>query len=381
MWLTLQGLAAAGHELALIAPVDHPDEAVSKPTLEALQQYCTPHLVVAPRHGWLAAAGKALLQARALTVARHHLPRLQSAVASQLQSWRPDLVHVEQLQALANCADAAALGIPVVLRMQNVESALWYQVAHARLRSLVLWIEAARLRRDETRALQSVARAIALTRRDAEAFQNQVGSARAERIEAIAPPFPGLLPNAPAIDGSPAVVLAGSAGWWPNEQGIRWFLEQVAPQLPNHCPLAHMHVYGGAVAGGSNVSCHRAPEDAVAAFPAGAIAAIPLHIGSGIRMRILEAWARGLPVVATGVAALGLDVVSGCELIIADTPAAFADAIARIHQDPALRDRLIESGRAYLARHHDVTVLTDRLLAAYAQARSDHAGDVRPGTK
>ena len=92
---------------------------------------------------------------------------------------------------------------------------------------------------------------------------------------------------------------------------------------------------------------------------------MPLLTGSGIRMRILEAWARGLPVVATRVAAAGLAVESGRELLIADSADAFAQAVQRLQADATLRAQLIANGRAYLRRHHEPAACAAALIDHY----------------
>ena len=212
--------------------------------------------------------------------------------------------------------------------------------------------------------MQAAAAVLALTAPDALALKAIAGPA-ADAVSTIAPAFPLRLPAAPAVAGEPALVLSGSAGWWPNRAAQQWFLQRVLPALRAAGVSGCLHIYGGAPVDGPGVVWHRAPADAIDAFPEGAIAVIPLQVGSGIRMRILEAWARVLAVVASPTAAAGLAVVSGRELLIADTPAAFVAAIQRLQTDPGLRERLIAGGRAYLARHHDPETQTRLLLARY----------------
>lgn len=340
-----------------------------------MRAVCIPHLVPAAPHNWLAAVAAAMFHDQALTVARHHLVEVEHAVAACVRDWRPDAVHAEQLQAFSNCGPAHAAGIPVVLRMQNVESSLWHQVAMARLRSRVLLLEARRLRVAEARAMARAARVVALTERDAIVLRGIAGSADLGKVIAIGPPFPSSLPPGPAVGGAPAIVLAGSGGWWPNKEGVDWFLDHVAPLLMAAHPKAQIHVYAGGPRPGGHpatrrgVAWHPAPDDAAFAFPAGAIAAIPLHIGSGIRMRVLEAWARGLPVVATSTAAAGLHVESGRELLLADTPVDFLEAFDRLRREPAYGAALVAAGRAYLTRQHDSQTLTQALLAEHQAVR------------
>jgi polysaccharide biosynthesis protein PslH len=369
LWLTLKSLAEAGHELALVAPVDNAIEAEDQGTRDMLGSIATAHLLVAPRRSWLAAGVAAVTQRLALTLARHRLAGVEAKVVELLQAWRPDVVHVEQLQALANVRDAARVaGVPVVLRMQNVESSLWHQVARARLRSWPLRWEAMRLQRDETRALHQATRVLTLTERDADQLRSRVDAGHAARINSLGPPFPMTLEAAAAVNGAPAVVLAGSSGWWPNREGTEWFLAKVAPLLARANPETRIHVYGGTCATSLQVIGHAAPKDSMTAFPQQAIAAIPLHIGSGIRMRILEAWARGLPVVASTTAAAGLEVVSGRELLIADSPEDFSAAIRRIAADADLHRSLVAAGRDYLRQRHDSAQLAAALVAEYRSA-------------
>lgn len=355
---TVDGLVAAGHDVALVAPADV-DERPDAPPLALVER------VRVARRGWLSSAFGAFSSGRALTVERHAHDAVSAAVAAAIARFKPDVVHAEQLQAIANAGPALARRVPLLLRMQNVESSLWHQTAQARRLWRWLAFEARRLRRDETAASAS-AHVVTLTRRDAAALR-EIGG---RDVVAVPPAFPAELPAGARVAGAPAVAVAGSAGWWPNRQGTRWLLDEVMPLFARTCPGGRVHVYGGERVARAGVDWHAAPDDARDAFPAGAIAAVPLLIGSGIRMRILEAWARGLPVVATSVAAAGLDVASGRELIVADTPAAFAQAIADLAADATLATRLADAGRAYLARHHDPAAQTRALVAQYASART-----------
>jgi hypothetical protein len=362
LWHTLCGLSDAGHELAVVAPAGECDH--SRKADGAIRLPYHFHAVDARPRGAFAAATHALIDGHSLAVARHALVRVRDAVADTLAQWQPHVVHAEQLHAFANCEAATDAAVPIVLRMQNVESAIRMQ--QARLGMPWLRIEAARLRRDEGAMIAKASRIVALCDGDAAALRAaRPGTA----VASIAPPFPAALAPAPMLDGDPAIALAGSAGWWPNADGERWLLQRVWPLVAKALPRAILHRFGGAsTQARERIRQHPAPVDSRAAFPAGAIAVVPLRVGSGIRMRILEAWARGLPVVATPAAARGLAVASGDELIVADTPAAFADAILRIHADAALRDTLVAGGSRYLRRHHDGACQTRALLDAYDDA-------------
>jgi polysaccharide biosynthesis protein PslH len=364
LWLTLQALAAAGQELFLLAPANA--DAEDSEVLAALRSVCIPRLVALQRRSWPAAALQAARQDLPLGIARHRHPALDQALHDCLRQWQPDIVHFEQLQA-AGCAASLPAGQPWLLRMQNVESSLWQQAARQRPLMAPLRWEARRLQRYEQRLLAAASRVATLTETDATALR-ALAPAQHSRIEAVAPAFAAAWPAGPPGRAATTIALAGSAGWWPNAQALRWFLSGVAPQFAADADTL-IQVYGGAPVQGANLYWQPAPQDSASAFPAGAIAAVPLLAGSGIRMRILEAWARGLPVVASTVAATGLQVQSGRELLIADSADDFAAALRRLATDAGLRAALVEQGRAYLRRHHDPPACAAALLRSYAACR------------
>jgi glycosyltransferase involved in cell wall biosynthesis len=123
------------------------------------------------------------------------------------------------------------------------------------------------------------------------------------------------------------------------------------------------------------ITWHAAPADSAAAFACGSIHAVPLRFGSGVRMKVLEAWARGVPVVATPEGAAGLEAVDGVELLVARDAAEFAAAFRRLREEPGLAAALAAGGRAALRRRHDPVTVARRLLALYAEVL---AGKARP---
>ena len=98
---------------------------------------------------------------------------------------------------------------------------------------------------------------------------------------------------------------------------------------------------------------------------------VPLAVASGVRIKILEAWARGVPVAATPAAAQGLDAADGEELLIAEQGEPLAAALATLAVDGALRERLRAAGRARLRRRHDPARIARDLLHSYFDLAAD----------
>lgn len=351
LWHTLAALAATGLDLTLVAPAD--DEGTG-----GAEAVARPALVRARPRGLVASVFHAGFDGLPLTIARHALPAVAAQVRALLAGGGFDLVHVEQLQAL----HAVRRGpVPVVLRAQNVESELW-RAGH---RGALARLEGDRLRRFEAAALATCARVVALTRRDAAALRELAPSAH---VVHVPPAFPGSLPAAPALAGDPAVVVAGSAVP-ANHHGTSWLIREVWPRVLRARPAARLHVFGEGEAG-PGIVLHPRPADSTEAFPAGAIAAVAFPAPAGLRLRILEAWARGLPVVANAAAAEGLEAVPGVHLLVAADAGAFADGVLTLADDRLRQQRLVASGRQWLVERHGPATAAAGLVRVYEEAIS-----------
>ncbi len=350
---TLGALRAAGHELTLVAPVDS-GSGDAAGIAEELRACCRPQLVAATRGSLAGDWLRAQLRRRPLTIVRHALPEVRRRVAALVAAESFAVVQVEQVQALWAAEPALGKGLPVVLRAQNVESELWSATARlSPLRRPLLALEARRLAAWEAAAVRRSAATVALTPEDAARL-----AALAEasgKLHVVPAPFAAELPAAERpLAGSPAVVLCGSGGWLPNRAGAEWFVRDIWPRVRAACPQAVLHLIGLARGGfgDPSVTVHRSPADSRAAYPGGALLVVPLAIASGVRIKILEAWARGVPVVATPAAARGLEAGDGRELLLARDAAEFAAAIGRLHRSAELREAVAAAGRRRLRTVH-----------------------------
>ena len=391
--LTLQALAEAGVEITLVAPVPPEASASEIARIEQeLEPVCRPCLVRAAARAAGRAAVRSLLGGPPYSVARHAIPEVRAEVARRVAAERFDAVHAEQLQALPQAGPAVSAGLPVVLRAQNVESDLWRATArlHPWAGTWLRW-EARKLARFEGAAVRRSSATVALTRQDAARLERLAGGAG--RVAVVPPPFPGALPCADeALPGAPALVLLGSGGWLPNRDGARWFLDDVWPYVLARLPGAILHHFGPLPsspgrASSEGIHLHPAPEDSRLAFAPGSILVVPLRIASGIRMKILEAWARGVPVIATPEAAEGLEAEAGRELLIAREAGDWAEAVERLRPEvgPGLHRaaeqagaRRIEEGRAALADRHDARRVAAALVRIYGAGRAASVLSARP---
>jgi hypothetical protein len=356
---TLEALAADGCRLTLVAPVDPGRFDLSEVARE-LSSFCTPALVPAAP----LSPAAALLRATGApqSIARHSLPAVRAEVERRLAAERFDLVHAEQLQALPQAEPAFARQIPVVLRAQNVESDLWAATARRGkgLRGALLRREARKLAAWEGNAVRRAAAALALTAEDAARLSELAGGGG--NVGVVRAAFPDLPPGTGHLEGEPAVTIFGSQGWLPNAESIAWFAAEVWPVVRARCPGAILHLFGSEAPG---AVAHPAPKDSAEVYAPGSILGVPLRIASGVRIKILEAWARGVPVVATPAALAGLEAGDGRDVLVARDAQEFAAAIDRVHREPGLAAALVEAGSRARRERHEPAAVAEALLAEY----------------
>jgi hypothetical protein len=362
---TLDALAAAGHRVTVVAPVDPAADRAA--VCEALTGRCRAELVAVRPPGVRRAALSSLLRGRPLTVERHRLAPVAERVRRLVARETFDVVQAEQLQAVAQAAPAIASGAPLVYRAHNIESVLWtFSASFARpFERVLLRREGRRLAAFERAMVGRAAATVVLTELDAAPLRAAAGPG--PRIERVPVPFPArLAPSSVPLAGQPPVVTLASPTWVPSRETALRIARDWWPVVRRLVPGAVLHCFGGVDGGpGDGVRWHPAPTDSAAAFAAGAVIAIPARHPTGIPIKGLEAWARGLPLIGSGQTAEALEAEAGRELLVAGDPESFASSLRQLADDPALAARIIEGGRARLASLHDPARVAEQLEAIY----------------
>jgi len=250
---------------------------------------------------------------------------------------------------------AAALRAPgrrLVLDLHNVESAL-----HAGCGDAETWPLSgvhrrfARIcRRLERRWLPEYSLVLTASESDARRTVDLCPGARVAVYPNTIPWVP--LPERPA-DGPPAVVFSGNLEYHPNQAAVRWFRREIWPRLRERRPELVWRLVGKNpeavrryASGDARIELIGPVEDAVGAIASATVAVAPLLAGSGTRVKILEAWAAGVPVVATPIGAEGLEAEPGRDLLLAETPEEFAAAVELLLDDARRRAEIARAGRS-----------------------------------
>jgi glycosyltransferase involved in cell wall biosynthesis len=246
------------------------------------------------------------------------------------------------------------------------------------------WIGAAysfiqwqRLERYERQACLAADRVVAVSETDAQVLRNLVPG-----LEPLVVPngvdmelHMGAVPPLPTGSGpgEQDLVFTGKMDFRPNVDAVLWFAREVLPLIRRGAPEVRLWVVGmnphprlAALADDPAVEITGWVEHVRPFIAAAAIYVVPLRIGGGTRLKILQAMAMGKAIVSTGLGCEGFDVVPGQEMVIADTPDEFASATLALLSDPDRRQRLGHAARSLAGSKYDWQIIVPQMEEAYA---------------
>ena len=284
-----------------------------------------------------------------------------------------DLVHLDTI-ALVPYADECN-GLPITLAHHNIESQLMARRAERERgfaqRVYVGW-QAARLRRLEQRVCGQFMN-IAVSDADAATLRDICPAART----AVIPngvdtqyfhPRPG--------SETPLLVFTGGMGMFANRDAVHWFIDAIWPIVKARVPEARFAAIGkfptqharDAAARDSAIEVPGFVDDVRPWVARAAIYIVPMRVGGGTRLKVLDAMAQGKAIVSTTLGAEGIEATAGEHLRVADEPEAFAQAIIGLLADPQARARLGAAARHRVEEKYSWDVLGRKLEQVYAQA-------------
>jgi sugar transferase (PEP-CTERM/EpsH1 system associated) len=250
-------------------------------------------------------------------------------------------------------------GIPKLLDFGDMDSQKWLEYARHRTAPLSAgyWWEGMRMLAAEKRFARRFDFCTATTRAE---WQTLTGYG----VDTPSDWFPNGVDSAyfapaDAPYDPDTIAFVGRMDYYPNQQAVNWFCSDVLPAIRHVRPQVQFVIVGaepppairrlGAISG---VSVTGSVADVRPHVARAALTVAPLAIARGTQNKMLESMAMGVPVVATGIAAGGVDAVAGEHLLVADRPGEFATAVLSILADPAMRTRLAVAARDRVLSHH-----------------------------
>jgi glycosyltransferase involved in cell wall biosynthesis len=291
-----------------------------------------------------------------------------------------DVVHVEHLRGAllvppGRCATVYD-GVDCITRLfeQTV------RLAPSLARRAAARLDLARTRRFESQLATRFDRVLASSEAEAQQFRALAPAADPSFVRALRNGVElGAPPGPPADDGH-TVLFAGKMSYHANEAAALRLALDVMPRVWQRRPDVRLVLAGKdpspalrALAAPGRVEVTGFVPDMAAVMARATVLAAPLVYAAGIQNKVLEAMARGVPVVTSSSACAALDAVVGRDVVAADDDGPFADAVVRLLADRPHRDAVGAAGRRYVEGHHDWDALARTLMAVYHEARERSA--------
>lgn len=388
-WHVLRYLAQQGHEVTLVSFV-RPEEEEFVPTVRELCRavYTVPiHRSRVSDMGYMLRSN---VTGRPFLIERDDLKPMRQLVRRLLATESFDVLHADQLTM-------TQFVLPVELgnlgkrpfTIFDAHNATW-TISDRLLANLpavlkpVLRLETSRLQRYEGQLVSQFDHTMVVIEEDKPALMVAlppgVAAADVARRMSVIPITIDINNLKPVTrqPGSRNIMTLGSLTYPPNADGIRWFLQDVFPLVQQQAPDITLTIIGksppedflqAAAAQPGVIEVTGYVPDLQPYMERAALMVVPVRAGSGMRVRLLEAFARAMPAVTTTIGLEGIEATHECEVLVADTPTDFAAQTMRLLADTALQQQLGENGRILAATKYHWQAALRQMDAIYAQAK------------
>lgn len=381
MHAMISGLIQAGHSVKVISantnkfhvePTSLPEDFVKQTNIEFVELNLSVSIVGAVYN---------LLLGRSYHVTRFHTKAFEQKIIEILKKDTYDIIHLEMLY-MASYLDIIRQHSKavVVLRAHNIEHKIWQRIAQntgSLLKKIYLKSLYKSLKRFEISILDKVDGIIAITPVDARNFARITLNRNIISI-----PFGLSIPSLPDDHKQPdnsILFHIGAMNWFPNQEGIKWLLDEVWPKVVANIPSANLHLAGRYMPDWlkklhhNNVVIDGEVPDVWDYMHKYSIMVVPLFSGSGIRIKIVEGMAAGKAIITTTIGAEGINYENGRDLLIAKDAPTFIEAIIKLYGDAELRQTLGENAYKLMLRDHDNVKLMQKLTNFYSDLLQNKA--------
>lgn len=320
--------------------------------------------------------GRSIVTRRAYTYYSYDSAPFRSRVRELLRSGSFDIVHVDSLDLAGYLSEF--VGIPVVCTHHNIESDLLRRRSSTEKSWILrryLALQADLLEAEEQRWCGHVALNAVVSKQDARLLQNKVPRAPVE-----------VVPNGVDTDffqpgdlRRHGIVFVGGYGWYPNRDGMQYFADAILPEIRKQHPHTPITWVGRAPEGFAEafqrdygITMTGYVDDVRPYLQGASCYIVPLRVGGGTRLKILDAWATGNAVVSTSIGCEGLDAVDGSNILIRDHPRDFAAAVSHVLNEEDYRRSLGQAARDTAETTYEWSVIGRSMVDAYRTALAEH---------
>lgn len=364
-----EGFAKSGHEVHLVSIVNVEPANV---LLESAKQFGAVSIFELETKNTLWRGIKSLFQNESTYISKHKSKRILLKVCQIAKEFQPDLIWAEHSNMAWYAIKAKELlGMQTTshtaLRMHNMEYIIWQRYAESLGIGPLKWfvsLQAKRLKKDEKRILDYIDYALPITSIDKDRAQ-RLSSTPKYQVMTSGVDREFLDYKSEFNTHKPkSLVIATSYKWIHNIKGLHWFIKSVMPTVVKEIPEAKLYLIGRDIPEElKEYKCVNAigfVEDIKKELRKYEVYIAPLLVGGGIRIKILEAMALGLPVVATEISAEGIEAGREEGLFISDNPLEQAEAIINLMKDKEHREMMSDKSKDYIKNHHNwITIIQE----------------------
>lgn len=317
-----------------------------------------------------------LLSPLPYSVASHLGTPLRQAVAAHAASRKVDLWHLEW----SGLFPLLPTGVRSVISSHNIDTLIWKRYYETETNHLKRWYVHNQWRKYENferRVFHAVDRVMTVSEPDAVLAKSLFGLSRVDVVDnGIARPF---FEEITGIRDPYRILFLGSLDWRPNHDGLRLLLDDLFPRVRQAESRATLAIVGRSppawlierVRACAGAELHADVPDVRPWLAGSGVLAVPLRVGGGSRLKILEALAAGLPVVSTAVGAEGLEIVAGRDYTAAELPD-MADALLAAMRDPEQQRQRAQTGRQLVLERYDWRGLADKMERVWLSSLEKH---------
>jgi len=374
MNMIIEGLIAAGHQVKVLAvnsgkynisPAEIPDIYRDKTGLELIDV----DLRVKPLPAMIN-----LVMQRSYHVQRFKSGRFRARLTEILKTETFDVVQFEMLFMSVYLRTVRKYSTAkTVLHSHNIEHLIWERIAATTrnpFRKVYLMHLARTLKTFELSVINRFDGLCTITAKDLKFFIDHGCIIPATDIPfGINPEYYEAGTNQP--DNPISLFSIGAMNWIPNQEGIRWFLQNVWGDVQKQFPTLKYYIAGREMpdwlirSNYPNVEVVGEVEIAYDFMRSNGIMIVPLFSGSGIRIKIIEGMALGKPIISTTIGAEGIGYTDGENIIIADQPCEFFEMISNCLQSQNFRDRIGTNAKKLVESNYNRSRIISKLLAFY----------------
>lgn len=313
-----------------------------------------------------------LLKGKSHSIERFRSTVMKAEIERLISGNRFDLIVADSVYNLSNIPET---NIPLLLNTHNVEYRILERYAALEsnpVKRRYALLEAKYMRNAEKAALAKARMAFACSDNDREELTKLNGTIPICTVpNCVATDFR----TRPDRSSAGQMLFVGGMDWYPNRDAVDFFVEKILPRITSQVPEAHLVVAGRNPPGdfvqrigrNRNVEFTGTVPDMQPYLEEATVVVVPLRLGSGTRIKILEACAAGKAVVSTSIGAEGLNLVSGKDIEIADDPAGFAERVTSLLRDGKRRELMGSAGREKIVASYSLNALRRSIAVALSE--------------